>query len=350
MQRLSFPPLGVLLLVGLPILAQQPAKPPPPPILPAQARLDQTIGGLGGPGLAVAGNDEAGILAVGCESGIIRYWGKSVTLGVRVGEGTPNQLTGHQGPITALAWSAGPFLASAAADRKVILWQMPDGQPVHTLEGPGVVRALAMSPDGKVLAGGGDDGTVQLWDVAPGKPGARLQGPTDWVLSLTFSPDGKLLAGGGYDGVVRLWDVAAGKKLLDIPAQAPPAANAPPPPPNAVWALAFSPDSKLLAIGGADAQVYLVNPADGKIVRPIPGHTSSVTALAFHPSGTLLVSASKDRTVRLWNPANGQAIKALEGHGAWVQGLTFLAQGTRLASVSADQTVRLWDLTDPMKK
>src|SRR5205085_5059317 len=179
-------------------------------------------------------------------------------------------------------------------------------------------------------------------------------GHTDRVLALTFSGDGKCLASGGYDGIVRLWEVATGKKLLDSPAKppaaAPPPANAPPTPPNVVLALAFSPDGKQLAVGGSDAQIYVFNTADAKIVRSIPGHTSSVTALAFHPGGTLLVSGSKDHTIRLWNPANGQPFKSLEGHTAWVQGVVFLAQGTRLASVSADQTVRLWDLTGPAKK
>jgi WD40 repeat protein len=118
-----------------------------------------------------------------------------------------------------------------------------------------------------------------------------------------------------------------------------------------VSALAFSPDSKQVAVGGSDAGIYLFQATDGKFVRAMAaGHTSSITALAFHPNNTLLVSASKDRTVRLWNPANGQLYKALEGHTAWVQGVTFFAQSTRLASVGADQSVRLWDLSEPPKK
>jgi WD40 repeat protein len=157
------------------------------------------------------------------------------------------------------------------------------------------------------------------------------------------------LASGGYDAVVRLWDVTSGKKLLDIPGQPPTPPNTLPGPRNTVLALAFTPDNKQLALGGTDAQLHLVNIADGKIVRSFPGHASSVTSLVFHPSGTLLVSGSKDRTVRLWNPANAQPIKTLEGHTAWVEGVTFLAQGTRLASVGADQTVRLWDLAAPTK-
>jgi WD40 repeat protein len=340
--------LGAAVVLSSAAVGQQPAKAPPlPPIAPNQARLAQTINDLDGPGFASAYSEETGILAAACEHGTIQYWHKDVLLGVRVGDGTPNILKGHAGPVTALVWDGGPVLASAGADHKVLLWDVGDHRILHTLPGGGIVRALAMTPDGKLLASAGDDPTIQLWDPATGKPGHKLQAHTDWVLALSFSPDGKQLASGGHDGTVRLWDPASGKKLLEFPSRPAAPANTPPGPANTVMALAFSPDGKLLALGGSDMQIHLVNTADGKIVRSLPGHTSSVTALAFHASGTVLASASKDGTVRLWNPANGQALKTLEGHTAWVQGVVFLAQGTRLASVGADRTVRLWELTVP---
>jgi WD40 repeat protein len=347
MGRRSFA-VGILALTVVTAAGQPPKQPAFPPINPGQARLDQTVNGLDGPGFAVAVNEEAGTLAAACESGTIQYWNKDVSMGVRTGGHTPHVLAGHQGPVTALAWR-GPVLASAGADGKINLWDLAEARPAHTLTAGAAVRALALSPDGKQLASAGDDPAVQLWDVATAKPATKLAGHADWVLCLAFSSDGKLLASAGYEGIVKLWDTASGKKLLDLPAKAAPQPNVPPPSTNVVQAVAFSPDSKFLAAGGSDAQVHLFSLPDGKLVRSLAGHTSSVTALQFHPSGTVLVSASKDRTLKLWNPANGQLLKSLEGHTAWVQGVTFLAQGTRLASVSADQTMRLWDLSEPKK-
>jgi len=315
-----------------------------PPIAANLARLDQTIQRLDGMGFAIAFSEEAGILAAACEKSSILYWHKDVFMGVRVGEATPHVLKGHVGPVIALAWN-GPYLASAASDQKVILWNVGDHEIAKTLSSETLIRTLAMAPSGKWLAMAGDDAAIQLWEMATGKPGIKLLGHGDWVLCLDFSSDGKWLASGGHDGVVRTWEVESGKKLLEIPARAGSAANMPPPPPNTVTAVAFSPDNKLLAIGSSDNQIHLANTADGKLARSLPGHTSTVTSLAFHPSGTTLASGSKDNTIRLWNPVNGQAIKTLEGHTAWVQGVKFVAQGTRLASVGADQTVRLWDLT-----
>ncbi len=327
-------------------LAQPPLQPTPPlPIAPSQARLDQTLRGLDGPGLALLYNEQAGILAAACEQGTIPYWSKGVALGIRVGADPPNVLRGHKGPVTALAWSGGSVLASAGVDHQVLLWSMPEGQLQRTLSVNSMVRALAMSPDGKLLASAGDDPVVQIWEVATGQPRAKLTGHSDWVWCLAFSSDGKLLASGGADGIVRLWDVAAARKVLDIAIKIPTPPKTPAKPLPTVLALTFSPDQQQHAVGGSDAQIHLMQVADGKIVRSLTGHTSSITSVRFHPSGTVLVSASKDRTLRLWNPANGQSLKVLEGHAAWVQGATFLAQGTRLASVGADQTVRLWSLT-----
>src|SRR5260370_40309658 len=110
-------------------VAQSPAKPQAAPMIaPNLARLDQTLGGLDGPGFAVAYDEATGILAAGCDHGTIHYWTKAVTFGIRAGDATPNVLSGHQGPVTALAWNGGSLLASAGADQKIFLWNMPDGQ------------------------------------------------------------------------------------------------------------------------------------------------------------------------------------------------------------------------------
>jgi WD40 repeat protein len=334
--------LMVLLIASA--VAQQPPPSPLTPIKPNEARLDQTLGGLEGPGFALAYNESAGILAAACDGGI-HYWDQGVIQGVRAGNGTPNVLRKHEGPLTALA-SAGSVLISAGADKKLVFWHVPDGKVEKSLATEAVIRAMTTTPDGKILAAAGEDGGIQLWDVAAAKAGAKLTGSADWVLALAYSQDGQRLASGGYDGTVRLWEIPSGKKLLEIPATPPPPPNSPAPPTNIVLALAFSPDSKQLAVGGTDMQIHLFNTSDGKLSRSIQGHTGSVTGLAFHPSGTVLASSSKDRTVRLWNPTNGQSLtpKPLEGHTAWVQGIVFVAQGTRLASVGADRTVRLWNL------
>jgi WD40 repeat protein len=330
--------------------AQQPTSPPLPSISPNLARLDQTLGGLDGPGFALAYSESVGTLAAACEGQSIHYWDKVVIFGIRGGSGTPHVLKEHQGPVTALAWSRGQIMASAGIDKKIVLWHMPDGAIQERLPTDSIIRALVMSPDGKMLVGAGEDPAIYLWDLAASKPSPRkvtkFAGGADWVLSLAFSNDSQRLASGGYDGTVRLWEVPTVKKLLDIAATLPAPANSPAPPTNVILSLAFSPDGKQLAIGGTDAQIHLFNTTDGKLGRSIAGHTSSVTGLAFHASGTVLASCSKDRTVRLWNPTNGQPLtaKPLEGHTAWVQGVVFVAEGTRLASIGADQTVRLWNL------
>jgi WD40 repeat protein len=346
--------LGSLLAftVGLSALFAQKQPPPKAPVLPAInpaiAKLDQTAA-LDSPGTALAARESSDLLVAACEDHTLRYWLKDGAAPLKIADTAAHVLKGHDAPVLAVA-VAGSTVASASADGKVLIWTLPGDKIARTLKSPAPVRALALSPDGKTLASAGDDAVVYLWDTATGQPRNKLPGATDWLLALAFSPDGKTLAAGGYDGHLRSYDAVSGPKRLDVVAQPPVPPKTPAPPANVVQALAFSPDGKLLAVGGSDARIDLFQATDGKLARSLPGHTSSIAALVFHPSGTVLVSASKDRTIRLWNPANGQMLKNLEGHTAWVQGVAFLDQATRLASVGADRSVRIWNLTEPPKK
>ena len=90
--------------------AQQPPSSSLPSIASNLARLDQTLGGLDGPGFALAYDESTGVLAAACEGRSIHYWDKGVVSGVRGGSGTPNVLKEHGGPVTALAWSSGVLL------------------------------------------------------------------------------------------------------------------------------------------------------------------------------------------------------------------------------------------------
>src|SRR2546430_12663400 len=73
-----------------------------------------------------------------------------------------------------------------------------------------------------------------------------------------------------------------------------------------VFTVAWSPNGKYLALGGADGTVQVRAAATGDVLFTVHGHANSVWALAWSPDGTHLASASWDNTVRIWNATTGE--------------------------------------------
>jgi WD40 repeat protein/mono/diheme cytochrome c family protein len=84
---------------------------------------------------------------------------------------------------------------------------------------PGLVCALAFSPDGSLFAAGSSldrTGELRVYQTADGKLASKLEGQPGPVYSVAFRPDGKQIASAGFDGVVRLSDPLTGKRVKEF--------------------------------------------------------------------------------------------------------------------------------------
>jgi WD40 repeat protein len=246
-------------------------------------------------------------------------------------------------------------LAVAGADGSLRLWDVARpahpvamGAPLLPVNRKDPLYAAAFSPDGRILAVAGAGQTVLLWDMRdPARPvrfGAPLSGPAGTVYSLAFSDGGPLLAAGSADDTVRLWNVAD-------PAH--PAAVGRPltGPAGYVQSVAFSPDGAVLAAGSADKTVRLwrvSNPAHPVVLgKPLTGPADVVDAVAFSPDGRTLAAGSRDKKVWLWNvttPSRPVREAALTGATDWVNAVAFSPDGRSLAEGGSDDRVLIWNL------
>src|SRR5581483_2312651 len=104
-------------------------------------------------------------------------------------------------------------------------WDAATGRQLRQVESGASVLAVALSPDGKLVASCGGSKAVSLWDGTTGATIRKLPLPEDWGMSVAFAPDGKALAvgtahyGSGWDGRrgrLLLLDVATGKVLRQL--------------------------------------------------------------------------------------------------------------------------------------
>jgi serine/threonine protein kinase/WD40 repeat protein len=185
------------------------------------------------------------------------------------------------------------------ARRELAAWvgQLP-ARVVLLLPHPRGVECAAFRPDGRRLLTGSADGKARWWDAQTGRPVGVPLAHELAVRSVGWSRDGKRIATGTGDGWnvfgptartrggARLWDATSGKPL-----------GPPLPHGGTVFAVAFSPDGKLLLTGCHDRRARLWDVSSGKLVAEVK-HDAPVTGVAFHPDGTTFVTATCQDT---WN-------------------------------------------------
>jgi ferric-dicitrate binding protein FerR (iron transport regulator) len=219
-----------------------------------------------------------------------------------------------------------------------------------------LIRAAAVSPDGKVLASGGIDAVVHLWDPGTGEHRGELRGHEAAIRAVAFSPDRKTLASSDDRGIVRLWDVAEQKQLGSLGQVTVSSAGAP----------AFSPDGRLLAVANPNARetvrlfdVATMQPTriigdfdkDGRRIRRATcvafapdGKTLAlgVAHLGSSPDGSAIVPEGVRRGVDLYDLDLGSRKTLFETRNE-VWAVTYSPDGAMLA-VACNNLFNLWSV------
>lgn len=163
----------------------------------------------------------------------------------------------------------------------VTLWNIKTGGAVRQFAGHSddVYTAIVVD-EGKFLMTGSDDETVKQWDIETGECLKTLKGkkPYGDVFTLALSPDGGNFAMVSGDDYLRVFDVGTLDEKWKIKLG------------EEGEVVAWSPDGKLIACTSEDENLYLVNSADGAVVRKIKVSGSYHTPITFSNDGKTLIS------------------------------------------------------------
>ena len=185
--------------------------------------------------------------------------------------------------------------------------------------------------------------------VAQSQPTVALEtgGHMALVRSMLFTPDGKRLITAGDDKVIRIWDVASGRTMRTLRGQIGEGVA------GKIYALAVSPDGKLLAAAGrmnfsshGKHSIRIYDLETAQISALLEGHSGAVLSLAFSSDGRQLASGSSDGTAIVWDVETRARLQHLKGHASDVNRVAFTLDGERLATASDDRRVMLWRLRD----
>ncbi|MGB3208654.1 MAG: serine/threonine-protein kinase [Crinalium sp.] len=242
-------------------------------------------------------------------------------------------LTGHSNLVRSVAFSLdGKILASGSWDNTIKLWNMDTNQLIHTLTGHSdPVSAVVFSPDNQIIASGSADGSIKLWQSSNGRLMRSLRGHTDWIKSVAISPNGETLASGSDDNTIKIWQIDSGVLNNTLFGHLYP-----------VSSVTFSPDGQILASCSSDHTIKLWQANDGKLISTLTGHTDWIKSIAITPDCQTLVSGSRDNTIKLWQISTGKLIRTLTGHSKGVWWVAIAPDGKIIASASSDNTINLW--------
>ena len=267
----------------------------------------------------------------------------------------PLVLRGHRAGLYAVAVSPdGSMIASGGWDHAVRIWdvargrliaELPTGTRSHDVHARSSVQNLSFSSDGTELVGWARG--ERRWNLLTG---ARTDGSTDWDEYCRSLRDARISDFNFGVGIVSSNDGQVFARPRPHQATAPATAfelldrgtrrEFPWP----MDCLALHPTRDRIAFASRQGLKVADRLTDEIKVRM--DRSFEFFALEYTPDGRRIVSGSRDGVVRFWDSETLELIAELRGHEDYVYSLRFSPDGTRLFTAGGDGTVRIWDTVD----
>lgn len=237
-------------------------------------------------------------------------------------------------PAVSLAFlQDGALLAVALDNGSIHLRNTNDGKTIRsfvmTSSAPGVVAA---SPDGQVLAFSDND-RIQIWNITQNTFLGELPGHIDAIIALAFSPDGKLLASASRDQTALLWEVSSGDLLRDLSK----AGYEP-------MGFAFSPDGNRLAVADSAGGIRYWEMSSLRDIAYVPTGDQSLSAIAFSPDGKWFAVGGEQGFLSLWDVTGKIKDRLLTEVPDSIHALSFSPDSKWLLVAGSENKLQLWDV------
>lgn len=154
------------------------------------------------------------------------------------------------------------------------------------------------------------------------------------VYAMALSPDSKLVATGCGDRRVRVWDLATGELRF-----APLVCK------GSLELVSFSPDGRWLAAGDIEGTVNLWDARTGKPASTVLQCPEMIDALAFAPQSDLLAAVDANQVVHIWNVPDGEEFcEPFGAPGGRAKGLLFRPDGKFLVVANRSRNARVYEV------